>query len=77
MLKRKILGVKEIVDKATREVYEIPPSSRKLDTHEFAEYIEGCARWLAEFCSIVVIPSELYFEGATESTKGKKNVKER
>ena len=66
MLKHKILGTKEIVDKDTGEVLEIPPTSRDLDVGEFAEFIEGCARWLAEFTGIVVIPSELFYEGATE-----------
>jgi hypothetical protein len=63
MLKRKILGAKEIVDQKTGEVLEIPPTSRDLDVHEFAEYIEGCARWLAEFCNLVVVPSEMFWEG--------------
>ena len=62
MLKRKILGAREVIDKQTGEVLEIPPTSHDLDAHQFGEYIEGCARWLAEFCNIVVIPSEMFFE---------------
>lgn len=69
MLKHKILGSKEVVDKATGEVLEIPPTSRDLDVHEFGEFIEGCARWLAEFCGIVVIPSEMFFEGVREGNQ--------
>lgn len=62
MLKRKILGVKELVDEKTGEVLEIAPTSHNLDVRDFAEYIEGCARWLAEFCGVVVIPSEMFWE---------------
>jgi len=66
MLKHKILGAKELVDKATGEALEIPPTSHDLDVYEFGQFIEGAARWLAEFTGIVVIPSEMFFEGATE-----------
>lgn len=69
MLKHKILGAKELTDKETGEIIEIPPSSRDLDVHEFAEFIEGCARWLAEFTGIVVIPSEMFFEGVREGNQ--------
>jgi hypothetical protein len=41
---------------------EIPRSTARLDIPAFSEYIEGCARFLAEFCSIVVIPSDLWWE---------------
>lgn len=67
ILKRQILGVKQ-----SPSGIQIPPTSKNLSVQEFSEYVEGCARWLAEFCGIVVIPSELFYEGATESKpKGK------
>lgn len=58
MLKQKILGVHyhEIMG----QPLAITPSSRKLDTAEFSEYIEKCAAWLAEFCGIVVASSDLF-----------------
>lgn len=59
MLKAKILGVK--YKEIAGEAITLIPSSRKLDTAEFSDYIERCARWLAEFCSIVVVPSEIFF----------------
>lgn len=64
LLKRTILGMKE---KYIRDgvKLEIIPDSRSLDTQEFSDYIEGCAKFLSEFCEIIICPSELYFEGAT------------
>lgn len=56
LLKEKILGRQKVGE------MELSPSTRKLDTTEFGEYIEGCARWLAEFTGIVVVPSELFYE---------------
>jgi len=68
LLKRTVLGMKE---KYIREDFkiEIIPDSRTLDTKDFSDYIEGCAKFLAEFCEIIIVPSELYFEGATQSKK--------
>ena len=62
LLKRKVLGVIEKVDKSTGEVFEITPTSHDMDQYEFGEYIEKAAAWLAEFAGIVVIPSEMFWE---------------
>lgn len=62
LLKRKVLGPIERVDESTGEVFEITPTSHDMDQVEFGEFIEKCAAWLAEFCGIVVIPPELFFE---------------
>jgi hypothetical protein len=51
MLKVKILGLQHGV---------LVPRSKTLDVEEFSHYIEGAAAWLAEFCEIVVIPSDLF-----------------
>lgn len=58
MLKQKILGVKykEIGGQAV----VITPTSHNLDTAEFTDYIEKCAAWLAEFCGIVVVSSDVF-----------------
>jgi hypothetical protein len=61
MLKWKILGPTEIHN-AEGEVETLPPRSRTLETAEFGEYIEKCAAWLAEFCEIVVLPPEVFYE---------------
>ena len=68
-LKRAVLGTREIVRKDTGEIIELTRTSHNLDTAEFAEFIEGAARFLAEFAGIVVIPSELFFE---EKQSGKR-----
>lgn len=59
-LRDTILGFRE------QNGIRIPRSTTKLDTKEFSDYVENCARWLAEFCGVVVIPSDLFLEGATE-----------
>jgi hypothetical protein len=62
LLKTKILGTRELVNKQTGEAIEITRSSKRLDTHEFGEFIENAAAWLAEFTGIVVLPSEMFYE---------------
>lgn len=61
-LKSAVLGTKTIVNKATGEAIEIPPPTRNMKTDEFSIYLEAAAKWLAEFCEIVVLPAEVYFE---------------
>lgn len=75
-LKIAVLGMDTKVDKETGEEMQFVPSSRFKDTWEFSEYLEKAAEFLARTCGIVVIPSDLFFEGATE-TKGKPNVNDR
>lgn len=70
-LKKHVLGTTPIVNKETGEIIdEMIPDSRFMDTKEFSEYLDRAAEFLARFAGIVVIPSEMYFEGATEG-KGK------
>lgn len=58
MLKVKILGLhNKSIDGAP-----LIPRSKTLTVEEFSEYIEKCAAWLAEFCEIVVVPSEMFYE---------------
>lgn len=54
MLKERILSGRET------NLGTIPPTTTKLNTKEFAEYVDKAAAWLAEFTGIVVIPSDLF-----------------
>ena len=65
ILKAKILGWDERVIEQTGEVVKRIPRSKDLDKWDFNNYIDKAAAWLAEL-GIVVIPSELFWEGATE-----------
>lgn len=56
LLKERMLG------KVEKDGVSLPPSTRNLTTEEFADYIEKCAAWLAEFAGIVVVPSEMFIE---------------
>lgn len=69
MLKVKILGLQE--RQIEGETISLIPRSRTLTVEEFGEYIEKCAAWLAEFCEIIVVPSEMFHEGETLGKKGK------
>ena len=69
MLKVKILGMNETLVDSTGEVLMLIPRSKTLDTWEFAQYIEKCAAWLAEFAGIVVIPSEMFYEAKESKPK--------
>lgn len=62
VLKRKVLGTIDKIDESTGEVFEITPTTHDMDQIEFGEFIEKCAAWLAEFCGIVVLEPELFFE---------------
>lgn len=54
MLKERILGGREI------SLGTLPPTTTTLNTAQFAEYVDKAAAWLAEFCNIVIIPSDLF-----------------
>lgn len=69
VLKQKILGTRELVNKKTGEVIEITQSSKVLDTHEFGEFIENASAWLAEFCGIVVLSSDLFWESPPQEKR--------
>lgn len=69
VLKEKVLGTKELLNKQTGEVIEITRSSKVLDTAEFCEFIDKAAAFLAEFAGIVVIPSEMYWEEKEKVSK--------
>lgn len=60
VLKRQILGVRS--KEIGKDTIEIPASTRVLDKIEFADYIDQCAAWLADFCGLVVIDSKLFFD---------------
>lgn len=61
LLKTKILGTRELVNKETGEEIQIIRSSKMLDTAEFGEFIDNAAAWLAEFTGIVVLPPEMFY----------------
>lgn len=69
MLKVKTLGLQE--KEIDGETLSLIPRSKTLTVEEFSEYIEKCAAWLAEFCEIIVVPSEMFYEGETLGKKGK------
>lgn len=69
MLKVKILGLQE--KEIDGETLRLIPRSKTMTVEEFSEYIEKCAAWLAEFCEIIVVPSEMFYEGETLGKKGK------
>lgn len=69
MLKVKILGLQE--KEIDGETFTLIPRSKTMTVEEFTEYIEKCAAWLAEFCEIIVVPSEMFHEGETLGRKGK------
>jgi hypothetical protein len=67
MLKQRILGVK--YKEIAGQPLAIPPSSRNLDIEEFSIYVEKCIQWLAEFCGIVVVPSDVYSTQPNQTRK--------
>ena len=69
-LKRRVLGTQDVVDRETGEVIAtVVPSTHDMDKHEFGEYLDRAAEFLASFCGIVVLSSDMYFDGV--ESKGK------
>lgn len=63
MLVKHVLGTTDIVNKETGEVIDaIVPETHLMDKSEFNEYLDRSAEFLASFCGIVVISSDLFFE---------------
>src|ERR1041385_8120284 len=62
-LKRAVLGTKELVKKDTGDVIELIPTTHDMDKYDFGDYLESAAKWLAEFDGIVVLSSDLFWEG--------------
>lgn len=60
MLKVKILGLQE--KQLGDEVLRLIPHSKTLTVEQFGEYIEQASAWLASFCDIIVVPSEMFYE---------------
>lgn len=66
-LKKHVLGPKQIVNKETGEVIdEAAPTTHDMGKNEFAEYLDRAAEFMASFCGIVVLPSEMYFDKKEE-----------
>lgn len=63
ILKAKVLGTTEKVLESTGEVIELIPTTHDMDKYDFADYIDAASKWLAEFCSIIVLSSDLFWEG--------------
>jgi hypothetical protein len=61
-LKSAVLGTRTVVNSATGEVVEIPPPTRTMKSDDFTAYVEASAKWLAEFCGIVVLEPEMFYE---------------
>lgn len=62
-LKKAVLGVKEKVNTNTGELMELVPTTHDMDKYDFANYIDKAAEFLARFAGIVVISSDLFWEG--------------
>lgn len=63
-LKSTVLGTKEKVNKQTGQVVELIPTTHDMRTDEFSIYLDLATKFLAEFCSIAVLPSEVFYERA-------------
>lgn len=62
ILKVKVLGTRDKVVE-NGEVIELIPTTHDMDKYDFANYIDKASAWLAEFCQIVVLSGDLFWEG--------------
>lgn len=67
MLKVQALGWDERLIESTGQTMRLIPRSHDLNTAEFGELIDKAAAWLAEFCNLVILPPELFYESKKES----------
>ena len=61
-LKHFCCGAKEKVIESTGEVIELIPTTHDMDKYDFGDYLDAAAKWLAEFCGIVVLSSDLFWQ---------------
>lgn len=61
LLKGAVLGTKT-VSLPDGGFMEVAPRTRGMSKEEFAQFIEAAGKWVAEFCEITVIPSDLFYE---------------
>ena len=61
-LKCAVLDPKTRVNEETGQVLELVPTSHDMDTEQFSIYLDLAAKFMAEFCGIVVLPSEMFAE---------------
>lgn len=61
LLKGAVLGTKT-VSLPDGGFMDVPARTRGMRSDEFAQFIEAASKWLAEFCEITIIPSDLFFE---------------
>jgi hypothetical protein len=61
-LKLAVLGMKTVENRETGAVVVIPPRTRRMKTDEFSDYVERCIKFLAEFCGIEVLESEMFYQ---------------
>jgi hypothetical protein len=71
VLKRAVMGVRELLHPETGEVIEVPLDTRFMDTEEFSVYLDQAALWLAAWCEIIVLSSDMFAESAPEPSKKK------
>lgn len=60
MLKDKLLSGRQ------GEIGTLPPSTTNLSTADFVKYVDDAAAFLAEFCEIVVIPPNIFYQQSGE-----------
>jgi hypothetical protein len=63
LLKVRVLGPREKVIKDTGEVLEIIPTTHDMDKDEFGIYLDKAKEFLETFAGIVVLDSDLFWEG--------------
>lgn len=61
-LKLAVLGMKTVSNKQTGAAVKVPPRTRRMQTDEFADYVERAIQFLAEFCGIEVQSSEMFYQ---------------
>lgn len=60
MLKDKLLSGRQ------GELGPLPPSTALLNTADFVKYVDDAAAFLAEFCEVVVIPPDIFYQQSGE-----------
>jgi hypothetical protein len=61
-LKCAVLDPRTKVNEETGQALELVPTTHDMDTAQFSIYLDLAAKFLAEFCQIVVLESEMFAE---------------
>jgi hypothetical protein len=61
-LKCAVIDPRTKVNEQTGQALELVPTTHDMDTEQFSIYLDLAAKFLAEFCGLIILPAEMFAE---------------